>query len=232
MSSGMNWDRVRAENRSWQNGTVRVREINERYWRRKKRRKRAGKANTAPKTNTATFHSSNKPKNVMSKAMEDKLIKQIQSSTRQQINIICEKNRRRKSMGVGAKDSLWFAEHEEPYNYADLLGRFWEFNRNGIAAFSWKRLSRVVVAKKCEYVCFGFPPKIVAKLKQQIEVHKARASLPTCEIEKKLVQTLSSISYRHKWTFVPGGLLRQIFYINRSALNRAADSSPKEFSYL
>jgi hypothetical protein len=226
MSSGMNWARVRWKTRSWKNGTVGGREINERYRRRRKRKKRKGATYVARKNHPK------QPAQVMSKAMEEKLIKQIQGSTRQQINIICEKNRRRKSMGVGAKDSLWLAEHEEPYDYADLLGRFWEFNRNGTAAFSWKRLSRVVVAKKCEYVCFGFPPKIVAKLKQQIEVHKARASLPTCEIEKKLVQTLSSISYRHKWTFVPGGLLRQIFYINRTALNRAAEFNPREYSYL
>jgi hypothetical protein len=168
----------------------------------------------------------------MSKAMEEKLIKQIQGSTRQQINIICEKNRRRKSMGVGAKDSLWLAEHEEPYDYADLLGRFWEFNRNGTAIFSWKRLSRVVMAKRCEYVCIGFPPTIVAKLKQQIDSHKASASLPTYDIEKKLIQALSFISYRHGWTFVPGGLLRQIFYINRTALKRAAEFNPREYSYL
>lgn len=232
MPSGTNWDKIGREERARRNGTVRVREINERYWRRKKRRNRAEKTNTTLKTKTTPFHSPNKPQSVMSKAMEDRLIKQIQNSSRRQINIICEKNRRRKRMGIGAKDSLWLAEHQEPHNYADLLGRFWEFNRSGTATFTWKRLTRVVMARRCEYVCFGFPPKIVVKLKQQIEADNAGASLPTCEIEKKLVQTLSSISYRHKWTFVPGGLLRQIFYINRNALNRAADSSPQEFSYL
>ena len=135
-------------------------------------------------------------------------------------------------MGVGAKDSLWIAEHEEPYNYADLLGRFWEFNRNGTATFSWKRLDRVVMATQCEYVCSGFPPKIVARLKQQTETLKAKGTLPTHEIEKNLIQKLSLISYRHKWTYVPGGNLRQIFYIHRNALNRAAEFNPGEFSYL
>ena len=222
----MNWARVRGENRARKNGTVSIRENDARIWRRKKRRKRGGKANVFPSNYLK------QPAQVMSKAMEEKLIKQIQGSTRQQINIICEKNSRRKRMGVGAKDSLWLAEHEEPYNYADLLGRFWEFNRNGTATFSWKRLGRVVMAKRCEYVCFGFPPTIVAKLKQQIDSHKNRASLPTYDIEKKLIQALSFISYRHGWTFVPGGLLRQIFYINRSALNRAAEFNPREYSYL
>lgn len=226
MSSGMNWARVRWETRSWKNGTVGGREINEKNRRRKKRRKRAGKTNTAP------VHSAHKPKNVMSKAMEDKLIKQIQGSARQQINIVCEKNRRRKIVGVGAKDSIWLAKHDEPFNYADLLGRFWIFNRNGTATFSWKRLDRVVMATQCEYVCSGFPPKIVARLKQQTETLKVKGTLPTHEIEKNLIQKLSFISFRHKWTCVPGGNLRQIFYIHRNALNRAAEFNPGEFSYL
>lgn len=232
MPSGINWDKIGREERARRNGTVRIREINERYWRRKKRRKRAGKTNAAPKANTAPFHSSNKPKNVMSKEMEDKLIKQIQSSARQQNNILREKNIRRKSMGIGAKDSLWVAEHEEPFNYADLLGRFWEFNQHGIAAFSWKRISRVVIAKQCEYFCLGFPAIIVDRLRQQIENQKNQAGLPISQIEKKIIETLSNISNRHKWTYMPGGILRQIFLINRKALNRAAELNPALFSYL
>ena len=135
-------------------------------------------------------------------------------------------------MGVGAKDSIWLAKHDEPFNYADLLGRFWTFNRNGTATFSWKRLERVVMATQCEYVCSGFPPKIVARLKQQTETLKVKSSLPTHEIEKNLIQKLSLISYRHKWTYVPRGILRQIFHINRDALDRAAQINPTEFSYL
>jgi len=226
MSSGMNWARVRAENRARQNGTVRAREINEEVHRRRKRKKRTGEAYVAPK------NYSKQPVRVMSEAMEDKLLKQIQRTTRQQINIICENNRRRKIIGVGAKDSIWIAKHDEPFNYADLLGRSWEFNRNGIAAFSWKRIARVVMAKQCEYVCSGFPPKIVARIKQQTERFKVMGSLPTREIEKNLIQKLSLISYRHKWSYVPGGILRQIFYINRNALNRSAEINPGEFAYL
>lgn len=231
MPSGTNWDKIGREERARRNGTVRVREINERYWRRKKRRKRAGKTNTAPKTTTVPFNAPIKPKYVMSKEMEDKLIKQIQSSARQKINIILQNNRRLKSMGVGAKDSLWVAVHEEPYNYADLLGRFWEFNPYGIAAFSWKRISRVVVTKKCEYCCLGFPAIIVNRLRNQIENQKGQAGLSISQIEKKLIETLSNISTRHRWTFMPGGILRQIFIINRKALNRAAELYPALFSY-
>lgn len=226
MSSGMNWARVRAENRARQNGTVRAREINEEIYRRRKRKKRTGE------TYVASKKYSKQPVRVMSEAMEDKLLKQIQRTTRQQINIICEKNRRRKKLGVGAKDLIWIAKHEEPFNYADLPGRFWIFNCNGTATFSWKRLDRVVRATQCEYVCSSFPQKIVARLKQQTETLKVKGSLPTHEIEKNLIQKLSLISYRHKWTYVPGGILRQIFHINRNALNRSAEINPGEFAYL
>ena len=226
MSSGMNWARVRWETRSWKNGTVGGREINEKHRRRKKRKKRTGETYVAPK------NYSKRPVPVMSEAMENKLLKQIQRTNQQQINIIRENNRRRKIMGVGAKDLIWFAKHDEPFNYADLLGRFWIFNRNGTATFSWKRLKRVVMATQCEYVCSGFPPKIVARLKQQTETLKVKSSLPTYEIEKNLIQKLSLISYRHKWTYVPRGILRQIFHINRDALDRAAQINPTEFSYL
>lgn len=133
--------------------------------------------------------------------------------------------------GYGAKDLLFTADHLKPKNYGNMLGERWRFDSKGNTFFEKPYQVEEILALKSEYLCLGFPKKIIENLKTEIHSNLKKTPNSISRIEQILIERLCHISIRKTWSVVVDGTIRQVFEISRKGLKNAQKTWPETFQY-
>jgi hypothetical protein len=133
--------------------------------------------------------------------------------------------------GHGAKDLLFIADHTKPKNYGNMLEDNWWFDSKGNTLFEKVSQTTPILAQKSEYLCLGFPEKIIENLKTEIVFNLKKTPSAVSRIEQILIERLCCISIRKNWFIVSEGTIRQVFEIKRKALKNGQRKWPNLFQY-
>lgn len=128
--------------------------------------------------------------------------------------------------GEKAVDLVFTAIHMERIDYEKVLSEDWRFNSDRGAVYFCQKVGSPVPAVKCEYLCLGFPKRIVDQLKSEIGSHLQKTPHAILRVERVLIDRLSQISQRQSWQRISETKIRQVFQINKKALKKAQKRWP------
>lgn len=137
----------------------------------------------------------------------------------------------RRLLGEGARDLVFTAKHQEEVDYGKILGEDWRFDSDGTTMYSRQTTVTGVFAEKSEYLCLGFPQKVIERLQAEVNEHLNKTPNAVLRVERILLDRLSRISIRKEYQRLSKSTIRQAFKINRKALNKAQLLWPKIFKY-
>jgi len=148
----------------------------------------------------------------------------LEKEKRKQQNAI-----QRRLDGEKAVDLVFTAIHSERIDYEKVLSEDWRFNSERVAVYFCQKVGSPVPAVKCEYLCLGFPKKIVDQLQSEIRVHLQKTPHAILRVERLLIDRLSRISLRLSWKRISESTIRQVFQINKKALKKAQKRWPDTY---
>jgi hypothetical protein len=138
-----------------------------------------------------------------------------------------QKEAQRRLNGEKAADLLFTAIHSGRIDYGKVLSEDWCFNSEREAVYFNQKVEEPVHAEKSEYLCLGFPKKLVEQLECEIRSHLQKTPHAIIRVERILIDRLSQISRRQCWKRVSESTIRQVFQINKKALKRAQKCWPE-----
>jgi hypothetical protein len=139
----------------------------------------------------------------------------------------------RRLLGEGARDLVFTAKHQEEVDYGKVLAEDWRFDSDGTTMFSGQATATTtsVFAKKSEYLCLGFPQKVIECIQAEVNDHLNKTPNAVLRVERILLDRLSRISTRKEYQRLSKSTIRQAFKINRKALDKAQLLWPEIFKY-
>jgi len=139
----------------------------------------------------------------------------------------------RRLLGEGARDLVFTAKHQEEVDYGKILAEDWRFDSDGTTMFSGQATATTtsVFAKKSEYLCLGFPQKVIERIQAEVNDHLNKTPHAVLRVERILLDWLSRISTRKEYQRLSKSTIRQAFKINRKALDKAQLLWPEIFKY-
>jgi hypothetical protein len=133
--------------------------------------------------------------------------------------------------GDGAIDIVFTASHPGKVDYAKILTEEWRFDSEGMAMYFNQAVIENCFAEKSEYLCLGFPRKIIERLQVELFEHLKATPNSILRLERILVDRLSRISLRIKCVRISDSTIRQVFKIKKKALKKAQQLWPDKYHY-
>jgi hypothetical protein len=134
-------------------------------------------------------------------------------------------------MGDGAIDLVFTASHPEKVDYAKILAEEWCFDSEGMTMYYNQAVMLDCFVEKSEYLCLGFPRKIIERLQVELSEHLKTTPNSILRIERILVDRLSRISARIESRRISDSAIRQVFKIKKKALKKALLLWPEIYQY-
>lgn len=143
-----------------------------------------------------------------------------------------QKEAQRKLNGENAVDLLFTAIHSGKIDYGKVLGEDWCFDSEKAALYFKHKVEEPVYAEKSEYLCLGFPRRLLEQLECEIRSHLQKTPHAIIRVERILIDRLSQVSKRQCWQRVSESTIRQVFQINKKALKRAQKCWPEIYQII
>jgi hypothetical protein len=142
-----------------------------------------------------------------------------------------EKSIERLLEGDGAIDLVFTAIHPGKVDYAKILAEEWRFDSEGVTMYFNQAVMVNCFAEKSEYLCLGFPRKIIDLLQVELSEHLKTTPNSILRLERILVDRLSRISLRIESRRISDSTIRQVFKLKKKALKKAQLLWPEIYKY-
>ena len=123
------------------------------------------------------------------------------------------------------------ASHTGKVDYAKILAEEWRFDSEGMTMYFNQAVMVNCFAEKSEYLCLGFPRRIIEGLEVELFEHLKRTPNAVFRVERILLDRLSRISTRKECRRISDSTIRQVFKIKKKALKKAQLLWPQIYNY-
>jgi len=142
-----------------------------------------------------------------------------------------QKEAQRRLNGEKAVDLIFTAIHSGRIDYGKVLSEDWRFDSEGVTMYFNQAVMVNCFAEKSEYLCLGFPRKIIDLLQVELSEHLKTTPNSILRLERILVDRLSRISLRIESRRISDSTIRQVFKLKKKALKKAQLLWPEIYKY-